>query len=795
MPLVEPTTFLIASCVAFVTLVAFVLLRPHACVGHPRVTLAVAATFTLLAAGLVFRVDPFGFRIDLDPSSESLLLSRDPGKALYEQAVLSFGSDDLCVIAMESDDVFREADLRALERVTDGIRRLPRVRDAESLVNATAFRYDPKGDLIEIGRFMDGVPSDAAELARLRERALGDPLFARVLVAPGGRAAAINVTFDTITDREFVERDLDGSILALLRSETTPERRFFITGRPHIRAQAHHLMVRDLVQLIPVAIAVAALAVAILTGSLRGVLVPLVTCLTATLWTFGAMAAVGKDLNVITLVVGPCLIVLGSVYGVYVVERYDEVSIDSPDGRAAATRALDDTRPAVLISGMTASVGFLAQLTNGIPATTELGLFCAFGVGSASLLSVTAAPAWLSLLSVERKHGEVERLWQERNPVARWLGARLDAALERIWAVEIVRPRVFLAGWVVLLGVAAFLIPRIVIDTDYLTFFDPRSEVRTDFDAVNRLLSGTVPLYVVFDGAGSGHFREPAALQAIERIERRIEQLPTVSDVLSMADLVRSVNRALAGGDPAGDIIPKTRQALAEVIFTIPKDRLRRFATSDHSSANLIVRTGSMGSASVRDLEARIRAELANGALPEGVRAEVTGNTLLVNRSADGIAGNQIVSLALATCVIALLVYTVFRDWKYTLIALTPNIVPVMLFYGLLGAGAAPLSIPTSLIGTIVLGITVDDTVHFLTGYRRERAAGRSPEEATRLCLRHVGRAMVIASVMLSVGFNVMNLSEFATLRQFGYLSGATLVVCILTDLGLLPALLAAWKV
>jgi predicted RND superfamily exporter protein len=123
-----------------------------------------------------------------------------------------------------------------------------------------------------------------------------------------------------------------------------------------------------------------------------------------------------------------------------------------------------------------------------------------------------------------------------------------------------------------------------------------------------------------------------------------------------------------------------------------------------------------------------------------------------------------------------------------------PNTIPVLLFYGMLGAGAAPLSIPTSLIGTIVLGIAVDDTVHFLVGYRRERAEGRTPAEATLACLRFVGRAMVIASIMLSVGFNVMNLSEFATLRQFGYLSGATLAVCLLTDLWLLPAILVATR-
>jgi predicted RND superfamily exporter protein len=794
-PTLDPTDFLIGACAAFAALLALVVFRPLWCVAHPRTTLGTAVAVTLVAAALVVRSDPPGFRIALDPSSEPLLVRGDPGRALYDRAVLAFGSDDLCVIAMETADVFREANLRALERVTDALRRLRGVRDAESLVNATAFHYDAEGDLVEVGRFVHAIPSDAGELERLRARALSDPLFARLLVAPDARAAAIHVTFETLTDREFVGRGLDAAIQDVLRAETTPERRFFVTGRPLIRAAAHHLMVRDLLRLIPVAIGVAALAVALVTGSPRGVLVPLVTCLTATLWTFGAMAALGRDLNVITLVVGPCLIVIASVYGVYVVERYDEVALSAPDGVAAAARALLDTRPAIVISGLTTIVGFLAQLANGIPATTELGLFCAFGLGCATVLSATAVPAWLALLSGGRSGAAVERLWQERNPLARWLGARIDALLERIWAVETRRPRVFLAAWVFVAAGAALLVPRIVIDTDYLTFFDPRSEVRTDFDAVNRLLGGTVPLYVVFEGGANGFFREPEALARIDRIERRIEALPGVSDVRSMADLVRSVNRAFAGGDPGGERIPATRAELAELIFTIPKERLRRFATADHSAANLIVRTDRMGSAAVRELEDGIRAELADGAAPPGVPAHVTGNTLLVNHSADGIAANQLGSLALATAAIALLVFAVFRDWKLTLIALTPNVVPVLLFYGILGAGAAPLSIPTSLIGTIVLGIAVDDTVHFLSGYRRERAAGRSPEEATRLCLRHVGRAMVIASVMLSVGFNVMNLSEFATLRQFGYLSGATLAVCIVTDLGLLPALLVAAKV
>ncbi len=768
---------------------------PRLCVDHPRATLFLAGVVTLLAAAYVVRLDPPGFRIDLDPSSEPLLVNGDPGKDHYERARLDFGGDDVCVIAMETGDVFSKEELSALDRVSDRIRQLPGVRAAESLVNATSFRYDRDADWVEVGPFIDEIPSDPAELRRLRERALSDKLFVKTLVSADGRTAAINVTFETLTDREFVERDLDGRILELLAEESSPTRRFFITGRPHIRAQAHHLMVRDLWRLIPVAIVVAALSVGITTGSLRHMLIPLVNCLLATLWAFGAMAATGKDMNVITLVVGPCLIVIASVYGVYVVEAYHEVASEAGDARTAAARALEATRTPVVISGLTEVVGFLAQLANDIPATTELGLFCAFGFACATVLTLTVAPAWLALLPLLQRSGEQHApVYADRNRVAAWLGARLDDALGRLWRVEVRRPALFLWTWAAVALVAAFMVPRIVIDTDYLTFFDPESRVRTDFDAVNRLLSGTVPIYVVFEGETEGAFREPTALAALEGIEARLEAIPGVSQVNSMTDIVRALNRALAEDDPAAERIPDTRQALAEVIFMIPKDRLRRFATSDHSDANLIVRTATMGSAGVRELERRIEAELSDPRLPPGIRAYVTGNTVLINHSADGIAGTQLWSIGLASLTIFALVLGVFRQWKISIVAMVPNLLPVLLFYGMLGAGAAPLSVPTSMIGTIVLGITVDDTVHFLTSYRRERAAGKEPADATLRCLRFVGRAMVIASIMLTVGFNVMNLSEFATLRQFGYLAGATLAVCLVTDLLLLPALLVAWK-
>jgi predicted RND superfamily exporter protein len=146
--------------------------------------------------------------------------------------------------------------------------------------------------------------------------------------------------------------------------------------------------------------------------------------------------------------------------------------------------------------------------------------------------------------------------------------------------------------------------------------------------------------------------------------------------------------------------------------------------------------------------------------------------------------------VGLAALSILVLLAMLLRSVKLGIIAMAPNVVPILLFFGLLGAGLAPLSLPTSLIASVALGIAIDDTVHYLVRYRDEREHGLDPSAAIRITSRQVGRPMLVAALMLILGFLVVALSGFATLRQFGLLSAATMAICLGTDLVLLPALL-----
>jgi predicted RND superfamily exporter protein len=756
--------------------------RPDWVVGRPLVVLLLLLGVSGAAGFELFRLDPPGVNLLLDPSTEPLLPSGDPGQALYQRAVLNFGDDEVYVVAIECEEVFSQECLGVVDRLSTKIVQFKEVRSISSLMDVTSFRYVREEDWVEVRPFIDDVPSDAAKLADLRRRALNDPVYVRSIVSEDARTAAININFRKMTDGELIDSRLDERIIELLEEELGASGRgFYVSGRPHFKTHVYHGMVRDLRFVLPLSVVVMSLVLWIFSGTMRGMLLPLAVALSSILWTFGAMAFLGRSLTLLTGLVGPMLLAIGSIYGVHMLARYEEEAARAKSPREAALESLRHMLVPVTIAGLTTILGFAALLITDVPAVFELGCFSMLGIGGITLSSLTGAPAALAMLPLRSR---------PRASFSAKLADRLDLTLGAL-AGSVSRhatPVLVVAGAVVV--AAMLLLPAIVIDTDYLSYFDEKDPVRSDFEAVNSLLSGAVPLYVVIEGDGPGAFREPAVVGAIEEIQERADRVVGVGRTLSFADSMRMLNRAFNQDDPAHEIIPDTRPGVTELLFMIPKNELQRFTTVNHGLSNVILRTGEVGSSAILRLVSDVEAQLDEIEFPEGIVASVTGNAILLARSADGIAKGQPVSVGIAAISIFLLVSVGLRSLGIGAVAMVPNLIPVLVYFGVLGLGAAPLSLPTSLIGCMALGIAIDDTVHYVVRYRAERRAGAEPAAAARLTTRFVGRPIAITSAVISLGFLMVTLSDFATLQEFGLLSALTMGICLVTDLVLLPAIL-----
>ena len=254
------------------------------------------------------------------------------------------------------------------------------------------------------------------------------------------------------------------------------------------------------------------------------------------------------------------LIAMSAVYGVQVLARYDLLAAEIRDAPRAAAECIRDVALPEMISGVTTIIGFASLMVAPQPAIQDFALFSIFGVSAMQLIAVTGLPALLAMLPLPAVAPEGNA---QPTPPMQVLARAVDAFLVRMATLATTWPNTILIVWAVLIAAAAAVIPGIVVDTDYLSFFDSRSDVRRDFARASERLVGAAPIYIMVSGAGEGAFREPANVQALERLQRLVEAVPGVSTTLSIVDFLAALNRAYRGrrclgraraDDPRGDL-------------------------------------------------------------------------------------------------------------------------------------------------------------------------------------------------------------------------------------------------
>ena len=415
-------------------------LRPSWVVTHAGLVLACLSGVTLLSAGFLFEINPPGLQLRVDPSTTPLLPRNDPAAPIYERAVRDFGDDEIYAISLDCDEVFEPGCLSELEQLSTRVAGLEGVRSLSSLMDVTHFRWVAEEDWVEIRPFIEGVPQDPAELGRLRAQALSDPVYRQTLVGSDARTAALNLGFQKMDDSEFLASGLDDRVVEILGEEIADPTRFHVAGRPHVKVHVYRGIVRDLLVLIPLAALVMGFVLACFFRSARGVFLPLGTAIVGNIWTFGMMAALDQSLTLLTGLLSPLLLAIGSVYGVHVMARFEEEAVGSDSSAAAARACLEHVRVPALIAAVTTLIGFGALLITDVPAVFDFGLFAMLGIASCSLIALVGIPACLSKMP-----------WSTRVQRSSAGGVdRLDKVLAH-WAQSVSRSRgSIIAVWLVL---------------------------------------------------------------------------------------------------------------------------------------------------------------------------------------------------------------------------------------------------------------------------------------------------------------------------------------------------------
>ena len=734
--------------------------------------------------------------IRLDSSVESLLSQDNPDSQYYAEVRQLFGSDEVGVVGLLADDIYTADVLRKITRLTEALEKIEGVQEVLSLANA----LDPIADVVEPPLLVTQIPTDQAGLDALRETLADRPIYLKNLVSEDGKAAAINIFFADRDDAEFMQRGIDEQIQTIIDVEraTGPEQLFY-TGLPRFKVYSARAMQSDLSRFIPLTLLAIVLVLFLSFRSIRGVLLPALTILVSLIWTLGIMVLAGSSLSLGSIALPPLILVLGTAYSLHMVAEYYELA--RPDGavRDVVLETLRKTSPPICITALTTVLGFLSLGVNPLSSIRVMGVFSSVGILIAFVLSILLVPAGLMQLRLPANQAA--------------FAPGVTTGLRRIGRFAI-RNRLSVIGASLLFaGVALWNLSSIQVDSNFQSFFRPNDPVRQATDAINEHLVGSMAFYVVIDGAEKDVMKQWDTLRRIKDLQTYIDGLPGVDKTVSFVDYCELLDRgAQSGGGeimvgPDGEIItapppekpttfwqePSQLRAVMQLVAGSPTS-FRSVASPDFARSNILVRTTLSGSQEISALAERISA-YAQERFPPDLKVRPTGNLILLTKTTGDIISGQIRSLSLAASVIFVIMSAMFLSARIGLIAMIPNVFPIVIFFGLMGLSGAVLNLGTSIIAAIALGIAVDNTVHLMTRLSAEVHAAPDQETALLHTLGTVGKPSLYASVILFLGFLVLYFSTFVPLREFGLLSAATMVVAFGADVILLPALLATTKI
>jgi predicted RND superfamily exporter protein len=323
-------------------------------------------------------------------------------------------------------------------------------------------------------------------------------------------------------------------------------------------------------------------------------------------------------------------------------------------------------------------------------------------------------------------------------------------------------------------------------------------QVKRDALYIQEKLNGLLAFEIIVDTGVKNGLYEPAVLNRIEAVADQLKQIRDpvpdfyVGNVISIVDLVKEIHQALNNNDPQFYTIAQDRATLAQELFLFElsgADDLKAITDSDFSKTRISMKVPWMGSVDFSRMVKQIE-QILKEVFTDDDRFSLTGMSVILARTYPATLNSMFQSYLIAFVVISLMLILLVGDFRIGLASILPNILPIMLVMGFLAAFDFSLDMTSMMIGSIAIGLVVDDSLHFIYSYRHFLMQSGSPAYAIRETLQTTGRALLITSVVLACGFFSLLSATLLCLVQFGLLLGITILLALLADFLFLPALL-----
>lgn len=744
-------------------------------------------------------------QLETDNSIDSFLHPNDPVRVAYDDFRRQFGRDERMSIAIEAPDLFAPEFLERLRALHEELEReVPHIDDLTSMINARNTRGDEEGLVVE--DLLEDWPQGPEDFETLRQRVLANPLYRNTLISGDAHVTTVSIRLVTYEgededatggfedeadapagDAPFLsERSISAAVRAareVVGRHTAPDFRIHLAGGPVMSERLNTSMQADMAVFTLWCLAAIALFLFLLFRRVGAVVMPLLVVGLSMLSTLGVMALAGGKFSIATQILPSLLLAVGVCDAVHILSIYYQ-RLGAGSGREdAVSFTFGHSGLAIVMTSVTTAGGLGSFALGELEPVAELGIYGPLGVMFALIYTVVLLPALLALWP------SAPRLRHEgRDTLSRALEGMGDFAASHPWGIVSVS--------LALLVIAGMGVSFLRFSHDPMDWFPDDEPFREATLFMNERLDGVNVVEIIVRTGEENGVHDPELLGRLEAVRRDAARIHEgvwhIGKTISIADVVKEIHKALNENRPQFYAIPGNRELVAQELLLFEgsgSDDLEDVVDPLFSTARITMRVPWMDAmaypAKLDELTERVRAILG-----EDVALEITGLVPVLSQTFRAMLVSMGRSYLVALLVIAPLMILLIGHLARGLLSMVPNLTPVIIMLGYMGWSSLPVDGLTMMVGAIVIGLAVDDTIHFMHNFRRYYEQSGDARAAIRLTLHTTGRALLVTSLVLAAGFFTFTGAYMINVRLFGLLAGGAVVVAFLSNVVLTSALM-----
>ena len=749
----------------------------------------------------------FARDLDLSYNYVETVPANDPEMIYYKNFRAQFGEDgNLIAIGMKDSSIYQIENFRKFEDFSEAIAQVEGVKEVIALPLLQRLIKDTENKKFSIEPIFEPFPQNQATLDSLLQEAKKIKFYSDQILNTENGATLLLIFLDKDIINTSERHGLISAIQDLGKEfSTATEIDLHYAGLPFIRTVFNVKIREELKIFLILSIVITALILLLFFRSWDAVVFPIIIIGIMVVWSLGTMVLLGYKMTILTGLIPPIIVVIGIPNSIYLLNKYHQEYSSHGNKTLALSYVIRKIGVVTLMTNFTTAVGFLVLATTKIVILKEFGIVAGINILATFLASIIIIPSVFSYLPEPNSRRLKHLQFKPLNLALNSLDLLVHRRKYSVFTVVLIVSVVSVLGLMKLRALAYFVddLPEESVEIQDLLFFE-------------RNFSGIMPLEIVVDTQKKKGLMRGQTLEKVEEFQEFLASQPSISEPISIVNFVKAARQAFYSNNPEYYALPN-RQDRSFI--------LRYLQNSDYASAVLgsaspdsMTATGqydllsnfvdSAGqkmriSLKVADIGSEKMEALINGKiLPKinelfgesDTKVNVTGISLLFIKGNQFLVNNLLTSLLLAFCIIAILMGLLFGNVRMVMISLIPNVIPLLMTAGLMGYLGVPLKPSTAIIFSIVFGISVDYSIHYLAKYRQELKSNNFfVPIAVSKSLRETGPSMIYTSVVLFAGFIIFSGSSFGGTVYLGILTSFTLLVALFTNLTLLPSLLLAF--